>query len=218
LEKDKAKTLAETLPIPDPRPTPKAQVLLNQEQQKKKKLQQQTLEKQLKPQQEVPVPPLTSQLEKKKKALRDQAQNQPRQPAPASAKTSGASPLAKPTQAVSAKATTASDKQVLASKQVIAPPPSTRAHDQLSEIISRARISGQVLPNLRTPNGDNLGSAEEYVKAWNDADLAEGFSTSAPHPAGPSRMFQSLHAVQTSVADSQRVLEVTLTAIAFTSL
>ena len=84
-------------------------------------------------------------------------------------------------------------------------------HDQLSEAITRARLSGQVMPNLRTPSGDNLGSAEQFVKAWNAADLAEGSTTSAsPHLAGPSRMFQSLHSVQTSVVEANRVFEVTI--------
>ena len=100
---------------------------------------------------------------------------------------------------------------MVASKQVSATPPATRVHDQLSEKITLARLSGQVLPNLRTPSGDNLGSAEQFVKAWNAADLAEGSSTTAsPHLAGPSRMFQSLHTVQASIVDANRVLEVTL--------
>ena len=100
---------------------------------------------------------------------------------------------------------------MVASKSVSAAPSATRVHDQLSEAITRARLSGQVLPNLRTPSGDNLGSAEQFVKAWNAADLAEGSTTSAsPHPAGPSRMFQSLHSVQASVTEANRVFEVTL--------
>ena len=165
---------------PDPHPTPKA---LNQEQQKKKKKrQQQPFEKQQKQQQEVSKPPQQA------------SQNQPKQPDPA--KTPGASPLPKLTQAASGTTPTTSDKQVVASRQVSATPSATRVHDQLSEAITRARLSGQVLPNLRTPSSDNLGSAEQFVKAWNTTDLAEGSTTSAsPHPAGPSRMFQSLHSV-----------------------
>ena len=99
---------------------------------------------------------------------------------------------------------------MVASKQVSFTPSVTRVHDQLSEAITRAHLSGQVLPNLRTLGGDKLGSAEEFVKAWNAADLAEGSTTSAsPHPAGPSRMFQSLHSVQASVTEANRVFEVT---------
>lgn len=203
LEKEKTKSSAKSLPKSDPRPTPKAQALLNQEQQKKKKQQQQTLEKQQKQQQEKVKPP-------------QQAQKQSRQPDPA--KTPGASPLPQPTHAASGTIPTTSDKQVVASKQVSATPPATRVHDQLSEKITFARLSGQVLPNLRTPSGDNLGSAEQFVKAWNAADLAEGSSTTAsPHPAGPSRMFQSLHSVQASVAEANRVFEVTLPNPAFIS-
>ena len=105
---------------------------------------------------------------------------------------------------------------MVASKQISFTPSVTLVHDQLSEAITHARLSGQVLPNLRTPSGDNLGSAEEFVKAWNAADLAEGSSTTAsPHPAGPSRMFQSLHSVQASVVNANRVLEVTLPNLAF---
>ena len=105
---------------------------------------------------------------------------------------------------------------MVASKPVSAAPSVTRVHDQLSEAITRARLSGQVLPNLRTPGGDKLGSAEEFLKAWNAADLAEGSTTSAsPHPAGPSRMFQSLHSVQASVTEANRVFEVTKPNLAF---
>jgi len=203
LEKEKTKSSAKTLPKLDPRPTPKAQALLNQEQQKKKKQQQQSFEKQQQETQQASLP------EKKKKTAQDQPQNQPKQPDPA--KTPVASPLPKPTQVSFGTTPTTSDKQMVASKPVSAAPSVTRVHDQLSEAITRARLSGQVLPNLRTPGGDKLGSAEEFVKAWNAADLAEGSSTTAsPHPAGPSRMFQSLHTVQASIVDANRILEVTL--------
>ena len=75
---------------------------------------------------------------------------------------------------------------------------------------------GQALSNPRPPSSDKLESAKQFIEAWNDADLAKDFSTSAPHPAGPSRMFQSLHSVQTSVVEANRVFEVTLPNPAFT--
>jgi len=204
LEKAKNKTPAKPSPKPDTRPSPKAQVLLNKEQQDKKKKQQQlAFEKQQK------QPPSAAQLEKKKKTLQDKPQEPPRKPDPTPARTSGVSPLPKPSQAKPSPSPTASDKQVVATAKPPAPP-TTRAHDQLSEMITRARQSGQVLQTLRTPSGDNLGSAEEFVKAWNAADLAEDFSTtSSPHPAGPSRMVQSLHSVQDSVNAAKLVFEVT---------
>ena len=188
LEKEKAKTPAEPSPKPDPRPTPKAQALLNQEQQKKKKQQQQTLEKQQKRQPEVVKPP-------------QQAQQQTRQPEPA--KTPGASPPPNPTRAASGATPTTSDKRVVAGKQVSATPSVIRF--------------GQALSKPRTPSGDKLDSAEAFVDAWNGADLAEGYDPASPHPAGPSRMFQSLHCVQASVEKANRVFEVNLPNPAFIS-
>ena len=95
----------------------------------------------------------------------------------------------------------------------------TRAHDHLSEMISHARISGQIFPNLRTPSGDDLGSAEQFVRAWNIADEAQDSSTLAAvaHQAGPSRVLQALHTAQTSFAEARQLIEVTLLNLAFTS-
>jgi DNA segregation ATPase FtsK/SpoIIIE-like protein len=116
--------------------------------------------------------------------------------------TPGASPQPKPTQGATGTTPTTSDKQVAGSKKIPAAP-------------SAIRFS-QALSNPRPPGNDKLESAKQFIEAWNDADLAKDFSTSAPHPAGPSRMFQSLHSVQTSVTEANRVFEVTLPNLAFT--
>jgi len=122
-------------------------------------------------------------------------QNKPSQPN--SAKASGASHPSKSTQAASGTPSTTSDKQVVAIKKVSTTPSAIRF--------------GQALSNPRAPSSDKLETAEQFIKAWNAADLPEGSSTSAsPHSAGPSRMFQSLHSVETSVAEAKRVFEVTL--------
>ena len=108
---------------------------------------------------------------------------------------------------------------MVASKQVPAPPPTTRAHDQRSDMIRCAQIGGQVLPNLCTPSGDNLDSVKPFVRAWNAADLADdsSASTAVANPAGPSQVLLSLHYVHTSVAEAKRFLEVILLTLAFTS-
>ena len=50
-------------------------------------------------------------------------------------------------------------------------------------------------------------------------DLAKDSSLSmaVAHPAGPSQVLQSLHSMQTSVAETRRLLEVILLTLAFTS-
>ena len=107
---------------------------------------------------------------------------------------------------------------MVASKRFGASASTTRAHDHLSEMITHARIGGQVLPNHRTPSGNDLGSAEQFVRAWNAVEGAEDSSTSAAvaHPAGPSRVLQSLHSVQASFTEAKQLIEVTLPNLAFT--
>ena len=140
---------------------------------------------------------LNQEQQKKKRQQQQTSEKQQTQ-------TPGASPQPKPTHAASGATPTTSDKQVVVIKQISATPSAIRF--------------GQALSNLRTPSGDNLDSAEQFVKAWNAADLAESSSTSAsPHPAGPSRMFQSLHSVQASVVEANQVFEVNLSNPAFIS-
>ena len=107
---------------------------------------------------------------------------------------------------------------LVATKNVGASASTTRAHDQISEKINRARISGQVFPNLLTPSGEDLGAAAKFFKAWNAVDWPEGSSVSAAaaHPAVPSRVLQSLHVAETSVAETKHLLEVILLPFAFT--
>ena len=95
---------------------------------------------------------------------------------------------------------------VAATKSIGASASTTRAHDQISEKISHARIAGKVFPNLLTPSGKDLGVAAKFVKAWNDADC----------PSGPSRVLQSLQSMEHSFAETKRRLEVTPTLLAFT--
>jgi hypothetical protein len=141
---------------------------------------------------------LNQEQQKKKKQKQQQQQQvsekQHKEPHPK--QTSGASPQPKPTQGASGTTPTTSDKQVVASKKVSAAPSAIRF--------------GQSASNPRPLSSDKLESAKQFIEAWNDADFATGFSTSAPHPAGPSRMFQSLHSVQTSVTEANRVFEVNL--------
>ena len=141
---------------------------------------------------------LNQEQQKKKKQKQQQQQQvsekQHKEPHPK--QTPGASPQPKPTQGASGTTPTTSDKQVVASKKVSAAPSAIRF--------------GQSLSNPRPPSSDKLETAKQFIEAWNDADLAKDFSTSAPHPAGPSRMFQSLHSVQTSVTEANRVFEVNL--------
>jgi uncharacterized protein YgbK (DUF1537 family) len=168
MEKERGKASAQ----PDPRPSPKAQALLNQEQQKqkKRKQQQQTTDRQQKQQQQRQTPV--------------------------------ASPPPQPTQVVSGTTPTTSDKQVVISKKASATAPAIR--------------SGQALTKPGTSSSDNLSTAKQFIEAWNDSDLDKGFSTStSPHPAGPSRMFQSLHSIQISVTEATQVFEVTLPNLLF---
>ena len=126
---------------------------------------------------------LNQEQQKKKKQKQQQQVSEKQHKEPHPKQTSGASPQPKPTQGASGTTPTTSDKQVAASKKIPAAPSAIRF--------------GQALSNPRPPNSDKLESAKQFIEAWNDADLAKGSSTSAsPHPAGPSRMFQSLHSVQ----------------------
>ena len=136
---------------------------------------------------------LLNQEQQKKKRQQQQTSEQ-QQKQQKQKQTPGASPQPKPSQGASGTTPTTSDKQVVASKKVSAAPSAIRF--------------GQSVSNPRPPSSDKLESAKQFIEAWNDADFAKGFSTSAPHPAGPSRMFQSLHSVQTSVTEANRVFEV----------
>ena len=140
---------------------------------------------------------LLNQEQQKKKKQKQQQQQQtsekPQKPQH-QRQTPGASPPPQPTQIASGPTSATSDKQVVASKNTSGTPSVIRF--------------GQALSNPRPPSSDKLESAKQFIEAWNDADLAKDFSTSAPHPAGPSRMFQSLHSVQTSVTEANRVFEV----------
>ena len=140
---------------------------------------------------------LNQEQQKKKKQKQQQQQQTSEKPQKPQhhRQTPGASPPAQPTQIASGPTSATSDKQVVASKNTSGTPSVIRF--------------GQALSNPRPPSSDKLESAKQFIEAWNDADLAKDFSTSAPHPAGPSRMFQSLHSVQTSVTEANRVFEVT---------
>jgi hypothetical protein len=74
---------------------------------------------------------------------------------------------------------------------------------------SSAIQSGQAKPKLSTAN--------DFIEAWNAVDLAPGFSAATPHPAGPSRMMQSLHSVKVAFTASHQVFEVSLPNLAFSS-
>jgi len=109
--------------------------------------------------------------------------------------TPGASPPPKPTQVVFGTTSSTPDKQVIAVKQTTA--------------TSSAIQSGQAKPKLSTAN--------DFIEAWNAVDLAPGFSAATPHPAGPSRMMQSLHSVKVAFTASHQVFEVSLPNLAFSS-
>ena len=53
-----------------------------------------------------------------------------------------------------------------------------KGHEVLKEKLTRARLSSQVLPQLRTPGGAELGDMTRFVKAWNNVDCPEGSSLS----------------------------------------
>jgi hypothetical protein len=145
---------------------------------------------------------LNQEQQKKKRQQQQTSEQQPKQQK--QKQTPGASPQPEPTQGASGTTPTTSDKQVATSKKVSAAPSAIRF--------------GQALSTPRTPSSDKLESAKQFIEAWNDADLAKGSSTSAsPHPAGPSRMSQSLHSVQTSVTEAKQVFEVTLPSLVFIS-
>ena len=145
---------------------------------------------------------LLNQEQQQKKRQQPQASEQ-QQKQQKQKQTPGATPPPKPIQVTSSTTPNTSDKQVVAGKKASATPSAIRF--------------GQALSKPRTPNSDKLESANQFIEAWNDIDLAKGYSASAPpHPAGPSRMFQSLHSVQTSVTEANRVFEVTLPNLAFT--
>ena len=78
-------------------------------------------------------------------------------------------------------------------------PTANPAYKNLSEMISRPRVNNHVLPSLRTPSDNSLGSVGQYVMDWNAADPSKVSSTPAnPHPVGPSLVAQSLHSMQVS--------------------
>ena len=133
------------------------------------------------------------QKQKKKKqqqqaSNKQQQQQQPRQ-------TPGASLPPQPTQVATGPTATTSDKQVVVSKKS-------------SATASGIRF-GQAVTTPSSSSIDKLSTAKQFIEAWNDSDLDRDFATStSPHPAGPSRMFQSLHSVETSVIEAKRVFEV----------
>ena len=89
-------------------------------------------------------------------------------------------------------------------------PTANLAYKNLSEMISRPRVNSHVLPSLRTPSDNSLGSVGQCVMDRNAADPSEVSSTPAnPHPVGPGLVAQSLHSLQVSALQASRVVEVT---------
>ena len=60
------------------------------------------------------------------------------------------------------------------------------------------------------PSADSSGSMEQYNTDWNAADINEATSSdpSIDHPAGPGRVAQSLHALQSAVLQLTTAAEV----------
>ena len=61
-----------------------------------------------------------------------------------------------------------------------------------------------------TPSADSSGSMEQYNMDWNAADISEATSSdpSIDHPAGPGKVAQSLHALQSAVLHLTTAAEV----------
>ena len=179
-ELEKERGKASAQPLPKPDPRPTpAAQALLNQEQQKKKKQKQQQQQQ------------TSEKQQKHHQTSEKQQKQQQQ-----RQTPGAPPPPQPTQVASGTTPTTSDKQVVVSKKA----PATAS----------AIRFGQALTKPGTSSSDKLETADQFIKAWNDSDLDRSFSTStSPHPAGPSRMFQSLHSVETSVLEAKRIFEVT---------